>query len=78
MKSNTERHIPPALSSVRYMNAFERAHARQRMEQAMALADWGIGAWDTARAAANRVRNLLRGGLAQLRRRTTRAASYPD
>ena len=77
MKTNTERHIPPTLSSVRYMNAFERAHARQRMEQAMALADWGVGAWDSVRAAANRVRNLLRGAFSR-RSRTTRAVSYPD
>jgi hypothetical protein len=54
------KHDTPKESSERYMNAYERAHARQHMEQAMALADWSIRAWDGIRSTLNRVGNALR------------------
>lgn len=55
------KRVTPNDSTARYMNAYERAHARQHMEQAMALADLSLRAWDGIRAAAIRVANLFRG-----------------
>ena len=51
MNRNLGKRAAPAESSERYMNTYERAHAREYMEQAMALADWGARAWDRIRAA---------------------------
>ena len=76
MIDNQENPLALKESTARYMNAYERAHARQHMEQAMALADWSIRAWDGVRAAPNRIGNLLRAFAAQ--RQRTRAVSYPD
>ena len=77
MTDNHENPLARKDSTARYMNAYERAHARQHMEQAIALADWSIRAWDGVRAAPNRIGNFLRRALAAQRQRT-RAVSYPD
>lgn len=61
MNDIDRKRVTPNDSSARYMNAYERAHARQHMEQAMALADLGLRAWGGIRAAVTRVANLLRG-----------------
>jgi hypothetical protein len=61
MSDNHENPLALKDSSVRYMNAYERARARQRMEQAMALVDRSIHTWAAVRAALNRVGNSLRG-----------------
>jgi hypothetical protein len=53
--------VAPNDSTARYMNAYERAHARQHMEQAMVLADLSLRAWGGIRAAVTRVANLFRG-----------------
>jgi len=47
-------------TSERYMNAYERAHARAYMEQAMALADWGVRISERIGAAIERARRALR------------------
>ena len=60
MNDRHETHLATNDSTERYMNAYERAHARQHMEQAMALADWSVRAWDGMRAALNRGVNALR------------------
>ena len=61
MNEIDRKRITPNDSTARYMNAYERAHARQHMEQAMALADLSARAWGGIRAAASRVANLVRG-----------------
>lgn len=76
MNRNLGKRTAPAESSERYMNAYERAHAREYMEQAMALADWSVRAWDRVRAALKRVGNLLRGTFVEERRGTDEAVSY--
>jgi hypothetical protein len=75
---NEERQNPfaPNNSSTRYMNAYESAHARERMEQAMALADWSIRAWDGLRAALKRVGNRLRRPFVEEQRRADEAVGY--
>ena len=59
MNRNLEKPATVPDSSERYMNAYERAHAREYMEQALALADWGIRTGDRIRAAIKRVRNAF-------------------
>lgn len=59
MKRDLEKHAAPADLSERYMNAYERAHAREYMQQALALADWGIRTGDRIRATIKRVRNAI-------------------
>jgi hypothetical protein len=61
MSEIARKPVTPNDSTARYMNAYERAHARQHMEQAMALADLSLRAWGGIRAAVTRVANLLRG-----------------
>ena len=78
MTDNHENPLALKHSSARYMNAYERARARQHMEQAMVLADWTLRAWEGVRAALNPVGNFLRGAFAPLRRRTAKAVSYRD
>ena len=75
MKANTEKHTVQTHSSVRYMNVYERAHARERMEQAMALADWSIRAWDGIRAVLNRIGKAARRTSMQDRRRVIDATA---
>jgi hypothetical protein len=65
MNDNDAKPIAANDSSERYMNAYERAHARQHMEQAMALAEWSIRACDGVRAALNRIGNVFRGTFAR-------------
>ena len=77
MTDNHENPLARKDSTARYMNAYERAHARQHMEQAMALADWTIRAWDGVRAASNRIGNYLGRAFAPQRQRTS-AVSLPD
>jgi len=57
MNRNLEKPATMPDSSERYMNAYERAHAREHMEQALALADWGIRTGNRIRAAIELVRN---------------------
>ena len=57
MNRNLEKPATVPDSSERYMNAYERAHARDYMEQALALADWSIRTGERIRAAIKRVRN---------------------
>ena len=61
MNATARNAVTPNDSTARYMNAYERAHARQHMEQAMALADLSLRAWGGIRAGVTRVANLLRG-----------------
>jgi len=51
-------------TSERYMNAYERAHARAYMEQAMALADWGVRISERIGAAIERSRRSGSGATA--------------
>jgi len=50
----------PDASSARYMNAYERAHARAYMDQAMALADCTIRISERIGASIKRARDALR------------------
>ena len=60
MNDKRGKALVPSDSSMRYMNVYERAHARERMEQAMAFADWSGRAWDGIRAALKRAGTALR------------------
>ena len=75
MKGDNEKDLALTHSSVRYMNVYERAHARERMEQAMALADWSIRAWDGIRAVLNRIGKAARRTMRQDRRRVIDATA---
>ena len=76
MNRNLGKRAGPAESSARYMNAYERAHARAYMEQAMALADWGICTGDRVRAAIKRVRNAIGRTFVEGPRRADEAVNY--
>jgi hypothetical protein len=76
MNDNYQKYEAPVHSSERYMNAYERARARQHMEQAMALADWSIRAWDGLRAALNRAGSTLRRTVARDRQRADEAVAH--
>lgn len=76
MNRNLGKRASPAESSERYMNAYERAHAREYLEQAMALADWGTRAWDRIRAAIKPVRNAIGRSLVEGPRRADEAVNY--
>lgn len=76
MNDKRQQPFAPDDSSTRFMNAYERALARERMEQAMALADWSIRAWDGLRAVLKRVGNLFRRTFVEERRRAEEAVSY--
>ncbi len=76
MNDKRETLFAPNDSSTRYMNAYERAHARERMEQAMALADWTIRAWDRIRAVLTGVRTAGSRAFVQIRQRADDAVSY--
>jgi len=73
---NLGRHVSPADSSERYMNAYERAHAREYMAQAMTLADWSIRTGDRIRAAIKRVRSALGRPFAEGTRRADEVVDY--
>jgi len=76
MNRDLEKHAAPADSSERYMNAYERAHAREYMQQALALADWSIRTGDRIRAAIKRVRNAIGGTFMDDPRRADEAIDY--
>ena len=76
MNRNLGKCAAPAESSERYMNAYDRAHAREHMEQAMALADWGARAWDRIRAAIKPVRNAIGRTFVEGPRRADEAVDY--
>jgi hypothetical protein len=76
MKRTLGKNATPADSSEHYMNAYERAHARAYMEQALALADWGIRTGDRIRAAIKRVRNAIGATFVNERRRRDDVVNY--
>jgi len=73
---NPGKHAIPADSSERYMNAYERAHAREYMAQAMTLADWSIRTADRIRAAIERVRGSIGRTFAEGSRRADEVVDY--